>query len=472
MMIQKKRRRLAPHEKNTLGQRKKSDPTASYSAPKQDAERKTEHLSSLLSITKTISQTLNVEEILDKAVNLIKDALVVETVVIFTVDWSKDMLNLRAERGTPKSFLPILTRGSLGETLSGRAVQMGEQIYVEDFVADPRVEGTTLKDLRHEGPGSVVATPLKARGKILGVLTVRDKRPKRFTAQELLLLNSVAEQLAVAIENARLFEEAKSKSEQLAALIQINRGIAALMDREALLSCIAEDARKLLHVDGTSFRLVEGDYLVRKAHAGEKDLLALREKMGLGESITGKIIRDRRAIALKNLLKDPTVIGEHREILKKAGYHSLLGVPLLTGDMSIGALNLYSKEEREFTSGEVDLITAFADQATIALENARLFADLQEANRAKSDFMAAMSHELRTPLNVIVGNADLIRDGFFGEVSEKQRDSLKKILRHSQVLLKLINDVLMLTKLDAKKMTLDVSTFNLEEVLGHTRTFV
>lgn len=474
-MAPKKRRPPARRRKSALRLSEKRDPGAIHPPPKRKAEAEPvsalyAQLSGLHSITKTVSASLNVEEIFYEAVNLIKDVLGVQAAAIFAVDWSRDMLILKAERSIMKHFVPIITGRTLGETLSGRAVQLGEQIYVENITSDPRVEGTPLEDFqKQEGPASIVATPLKARNKICGVLTVRDNRPNRFTAQELLLLNSVADELAVAIENASLFEEVKSKSEELAALVRINRNIAALLDRETLLSRIAEEARGLLQVDSTTFRVIEGNYLVRRAQAGEKGLIGFREKIGVGESITGKAIREKRAIALHNLQDDHTIIPEHREISRKAGYHSLLSVPVATGDRILGGLNLYSKEKREFTSNEIGLITAFADQAAIALENARLFAELQEASQAKSEFMSAMSHELRTPLNVIIGNADLLRDGYFGEVSETQKGSLEKVLHYSKVLLDLITNVLNLSRLEAKKMSLHVSCFHLGEILDRTR---
>ncbi len=98
--------------------------------------------------------------------------------------------------------------------------------------------------------------------------------------------------------------------------------------------------------------------------------------------------------------------------------------------------------------------------------------DLQEANRVKSEFLAAMSHELRTPLNVIMGNIDLLKDNYFGEINERQKESLNKVCRYSKMLLKLINQVLTLTKVEAKKMTLDVSTFPLDEIIAQTQTYV
>jgi signal transduction histidine kinase len=126
------------------------------------------------------------------------------------------------------------------------------------------------------------------------------------------------------------------------------------------------------------------------------------------------------------------------------------------------------------------------EQIGVAVENANLFADvrektveleklnrdLEEANRAKSEFVAAMSHELRTPLNLIMGNIDLLKDNYFGEINERQKESLNKINRSSKMLLKLVNQVLTLTKMEVKKMTLDVSTFPLDEIIAQTQIYV
>lgn len=440
-------------------------------------------------ITKTLSQTLNLEKIFYEAVTLIKDALGVETVLIFTVDWPKSELLLRAERGTPKELLPIIARTKLGETFSGQAAHSKEPIYVEDLLTNSKAGSIVAKDLRPESPGSLVAIPFKTRGekrgKTFGVLTVRDKKPKRFTPQERRLLSSVADELALAVENASLFEEVKSRSHELRALVSINKDITGLLDKEALLRRIAEVSREILKVDGVSFRLIEGGFLVRAAHSGGKELLVLREKLELGESITGKIIQEKRVIAIKNVLEDSTIIEEHRELLRKAGYRSFLGVPLKVDTTILGTLNLYSEAEREFQLEEINLITAFADQAAIAVQNALLFAEiskktarleqlnreLQEANLAKAQFMAAMSHELRTPLNVIMGYAELAREGFLGEPGERLKDAFARIQRNAEVLLKLVVDVLTLVKVGAGKMFPHVSTFNVEQIITHVRTY-
>jgi signal transduction histidine kinase len=166
------------------------------------------------------------------------------------------------------------------------------------------------------------------------------------------------------------------------------------------------------------------------------------------------------------------------------GFASGAGFPIKAQHAVIGVLALVSKTKRHFARDELRLIESIAQEIGVAAENARLFEqvnqktaelrqmneELQEANRAKSEFIAAMSHELRTPLNVIMGNAELTGDGFFGEVTPEQKKSMSQIRHHSQFLLKLVNDVLALSRLDAKKMSVEPVTVNIEDVVAHTQS--
>jgi signal transduction histidine kinase len=152
----------------------------------------------------------------------------------------------------------------------------------------------------------------------------------------------------------------------------------------------------------------------------------------------------------------------------------------------IGVLHVADRNPRQFTPEELQLIESIVQDIAVAAENARLFAEVKEktselaqanhelveASRAKSSFIAAMSHELRTPLHIIGGNVDLIQDGFFGSVSDDQKEALRKVSRNAQVLLKMINDLLALSSLDAKKMALDVSEVEVGEIIANARTHV
>ena len=167
-------------------------------------------------------------------------------------------------------------------------------------------------------------------------------------------------------------------------------------------------------------------------------------------------------------------------------FASTASFPIKAKDKVIGVLHLANTAKHHFALDELQLIESIAQEIGVAADNARLFEqvnsktqelskinkELDDANRAKSEFISAMSHELRTPLNVIMGNAELTGDGFWGNINAEQKKSMEKIRHHSHFLLKLVNDVLALSRLDAKKMSLELSTVDIDAVVTHVQGHV
>jgi len=183
-------------------------------------------------------------------------------------------------------------------------------------------------------------------------------------------------------------------------------------------------------------------------------------------------------VHIPDVLADP--LYDRRDIAQAGNYRSILAVPMLRAGESIGVLTLARNgEPRPFTEKQIDLVRVFADQAVIAIENVRLFNEIQDksrqleiANKHKSDFLANMSHELRTPLNAIIGFSEVLMERMFGEVNEKQADYLKDIHESGRHLLSLINDILDLSKIEAGRMDLELSSFDLPSALSNAMTLV
>lgn len=451
----------------------------------REALDRAEQLSALYAITAAVSQSLDLDVILNRALQILGDTLDFETGRIFVLD-DGGTLRLKGKRGVSRDPAdPPSYR--LGEGTIGKVAESGQTLIFEDLQSDPG--HAALARSRHaveRGFRASVCCPIVAKQRVLGVLNLLGRNPRRFAPDEIELIASMARQVGVAMENAALFAEVRQKSEELEALVKVNRDVAALLDRDILLPRIAEEARKIVNVDAVSFRILEGDFLVRVGYAGKEEFADAPPKIRLGDGISTRVVREGRSIGIRDVFDDPVPSEEFRAKMKSVGYRSYLGVPVIIGRRSIGTINLFCGEAREFPAKDIALINAFAAQAAIAVENANLFAeikkktheleemnrDLEEASRAKSDFMAAMSHELRTPMNVIIGNTELLGAGFFGAVDQKQREALEKILRYAQVLLKLINDVLTLTRIEARKMSLNLSTFQVGEVIAEVQTYV
>jgi signal transduction histidine kinase len=203
--------------------------------------------------------------------------------------------------------------------------------------------------------------------------------------------------------------------------------------------------------------------------------------------ISGKVFATGQPLLFEDIQNDPG----YQQISSRSKFSSLGfvtsgGFPIRAKDKVIGVLHVANKIRRQVVAEEFQLLESIAQEIGVAVENARLFAevnattsellktnqDLLEATQAKSEFIAAMSHELRTPLNIIIGNSDLTRDGFFGDLNPEQKDALRKVSRNARVLLKMINDVLALSRLEAKKMSLELSTVDIAEIVAHARTHV
>jgi signal transduction histidine kinase len=163
---------------------------------------------------------------------------------------------------------------------------------------------------------------------------------------------------------------------------------------------------------------------------------------------------------------------EFLDIVVRAGFRAVLIVPLLGAERIVGALVVRRKRPGEFSKQTIDLLQTFAAQSVLAIQNARLFHEIEdksrqlaEASQHKSQFLANMSHELRTPLNAILGYTELILDDIYGETPAKMRGVLDRVQKNGKHLLGLINDVLDLSKIEAGQLTLSLSDYSLKSVI-------
>jgi signal transduction histidine kinase len=216
---------------------------------------------------------------------------------------------------------------------------------------------------------------------------------------------------------------------------------------------------------------------IRGAHGLDADLLAVLSAtpLRLGEGVAGKAAARQAPVQVADVLVEGTYdVARIRAIFERRGYRSLLAVPLLFEQQIVGVLAVWGREPGSFAQDVVDLLQTLATQSVLAIQNARLFREiadksqeLEAASRHKSEFLANMSHELRTPLNAVIGFSEVLAEGMFGDLNDKQAEYLQDILESGRHLLSLINDILDLSKIEAGRMELERSDFDLPSAIDN-----
>jgi GAF domain-containing protein len=313
-------------------------------------------------------------------------------------------------------------------------------------------------------------------------LTRSEVRP--FSDKEIELVTTFADQAAIAIENARLLNELHESLQQQTATADVLKVISrSTFDLSTVLGTLVESAARLCEADIANIARPRGNgyFRVEATHGVSTNFQDLVERTpyqaGRGSAI-GRVLLQRSPIHILDAETDPEYQqGEHQKL---GGFHTILGVPLLREGVPVGVFVLGRRSVRAFTDRQIELATTFADQAVIAIENVRLFDEIQDKNRQlqqasenKSQFVSSMSHELRTPLNAIIGLTEMMVTNATRFGTEKALEPLQRVNRAGTHLLGLINQVLDLSKIEAGKLELNPQTVLLvpliDEVIGTAR---
>jgi signal transduction histidine kinase len=332
------------------------------------------------------------------------------------------------------------------------------------------------------GARAALGVPLMKDDECIGAFVAIRQEVRPFTDKQIELVQNFAAQAVIAVENARLLGELRHRTaelamsvEELRALGDVSQAINSTLELETVLSTIVAKAAQLSGTEAGAIYVYEEathEFRLRATYGMAPALIdaLTHAHTGVNEPNVALVLAKHEPIQVADLRKEAA--SEINEITLRAGYRARLLTPLIRGDDVVGLLVVRRRSPGAFAKNTIDLLKTFAAQSVLAIQNARLFHEIEDkgrqleiASKHKSQFLANMSHELRTPLNAVLGYTELILDNIYGEAPEQMRAVLGRVQANGKHLLGLINDVLDLSKIEAGQLVLSLNDYSIKDMV-------
>jgi signal transduction histidine kinase len=442
-------------------------------------------------VLKVISRsTFDLQTVLDTLIQSAAQLCDAESAFIFRREGNEywPVYTLVASHGFSDDYVTFMKANRIipgRNTLIGRTALEGRTVHIPDCLADP--EYSWPESQARGKYRTMLGVPLLREGEPIGVLALTRSQVSPFPDKQIALVIPFANQAVIAMENVRLFEAEQQRSRELSESLEQQTATADVLkvisrstfDLRTVLQTLVESAARFCNADKTTIiREKDGLFRTAEAHGYSREFLdyirstPIKAERG---SAAGRALVEGSVVHIPDVKADPEYT--FVEAPRLGDFRTILCVPMLREGIPIGVLTLTRSEVQPFTAKQIELVTTFADQAAIAIENVRLFDEIQDkshqlevASQHKSQFLANMSHELRTPLNSILGYTELMADGAYGEPSEKMLGILKRLEANGKHLLGLINEVLDLSKIEAGQLELELSDYCVQDIAQTVRS--